>query len=74
MFCGKPRKTSVVIDWVTKAHVLAPGQSVDVTVHAAAAPVLANHRLRASLEVVAVNGKQVPNGCEVVATGPVTSR
>ena len=29
---------SVAIDWVTKAHVLAPGHSVGVTVQAAAAP------------------------------------
>jgi hypothetical protein len=65
---------SVAIDWVTKAHVLHPGQSVDVTVQAAAAPVLESRRLRASLGVFAVNGKQVPNGCEVVITGPVTSR
>jgi hypothetical protein len=62
------------IDWVTKAHVLAPGHSVAVTVQAAAAPVLERRRLRASLEVFAVNGKQVPNGCEVVITGPVVSR
>ncbi len=63
---------SVAIDWVTKAHVLAPGHSVDVTVQAAAAPVLESRRLRASLEVFAVNGQQVPNGCKVVITGPVT--
>ena len=65
---------SVAIDWLTTPHVLAPGRSVDVTVQAGAAPVLANHRLRASLEVLSVNGQQVPNGCKVVMTGPVTSR
>ena len=64
----------MAIDWVTKAHVLAPGQSVDVTVQAAAAPVLESRRLRASLEVLAVNGQQVPNGCKVVITGPVVTR
>jgi hypothetical protein len=65
---------SVAIDWGTKAHVLAPGQSVDVTVQAAAAPVLASHRLRASLEVLAVDGKSVPSGCVVATTGPVVAR
>ena len=69
--CAQVRR-SAAIDWLTTPHVLAPGQSVDVTVQAAAAPVLASHRLRASLEVLAVDGKPVPHGCEVATTGPVT--
>ncbi len=62
------------IDWVSRSHVLAPGGAVDVTVQAAAAPVLESRRLRASLEVFSVNGQQVPNGCKVVITGPVVTR
>ena len=45
-----------------------------MTVQAAAAPVLESRRLRASLEVFTVNGQQIPSGCKVVITGPVTSR
>jgi hypothetical protein len=47
---------------------------VDVTVQAASQPVLPSHRLRATLDVFQVNGTQVPGGCVIASTGPVTTR
>jgi hypothetical protein len=62
------------IDWVTRRHALAPRAAVDVTVQAASQPVLPSHRLRATLDVFQVNGTQVPGGCVIASTGPVTTR